>query len=472
VGDPIRAKDRYLGPAHEGRVTAPAQKTGVRVEAQHDDAFFDTLAEGLDDALGAGRKLLKRATSKQAREDAAFQSAFEETMEELVLDTGKKMVESSPYLRVLVAAGRVSVAFANGAGGAFLKRHEELTLDYDRLIDSLHDDYGPEDIKVMHQVTGYLASNTKELAPVLATGLAKAVDEIIDILFELATEAVTGALKDAAGQLSKQILRQTELGSWVNQTIAAAAKPIDEKALRIEKIVFGTSMQALLDQLPKSKTRDALTKVAGSVKGEKGTVDSRVLATVIQLGYTQAYEAYEKAVLGASGVAPGATFVGELKSFLKDSSHQLLASGLDVKLVEYEGSEIGVKGKEVLVPPVTYAALTSPARDPAEQRRFVQRDLELWGLIDAADLAIKTKQLQLAQRQRRAPEESRVALHNRYVDVIKDEVARQRALIDEVLNAIVREFGDDFKPCTTTTWLRLHEDAKLKASNYPLPSPL
>jgi hypothetical protein len=80
--------------------------------------------------------------------------------------------------------------------------------------------------------------------------------------------------------------------------------------------------------------------------------------------------------------------------------------------------------------------------------------------------------MQLAQHQRRAPEESRVALHNRYVDVINDEVARQRALIDEVLNAIVREFGDDFVSCTTTTWLRLHEDAVLVASNYPLPSPL
>jgi hypothetical protein len=423
IADASRAFQRGTGDeprGSRGGSIASAQKTsvgGVRPDRAAEDAkqssdqLFDLVKKG----IAVAGDSVKRYLTQDGREQAAFMEACREAMVELAKKEALGAVKKLPFAQIFITTAQLSKVFADAAGEALARANAKLA--YDTAVRNV---VGAREIdeqtyKQLRYLRSYLANNMGEVDDILRIAFAAVVEKLLTQLFEEAEQAVGAALKNVAGQLAKQLFRQNELLSVLDDFATDQANNIPKVRRNVERAAFHTALDAWVKLYCDKALAGKLAPVLSGIGGSE-PVHVAMLAAVLEILLDGSVEQYMRAV-------PVDDAWKEVRFSLLEAARALLLDARNASVMIKPGEKLSVSSDTVTVPRWLLQDLDSRYLPAAHPRLFRQRCREYEALV--ARLARAHRALH-AEFQREVFRADRRARRQASYYEIKDRIIRQR----------------------------------------------
>jgi hypothetical protein len=460
--------DRKTGTEHKR--TTPAHKTGVGEAVpprSADEGILPTLISGAEKGLDALSKAIGSYATQRGREEAAFGATLQKALAEAAKDTIKSqtvaLVEKAPLGKAILVTIRLADVFADGVGAAILQVHQQILKEQEDAFARLPAELDEQAIRDIRQsFSSYQLRAAQELPRVLGAGVVALADQAVKEILKGGINLVQKVVKDAIGQLTNQLLKQSEPFAIFSQAVREASESIPEARRRVESLSFSFAATTFIRQLSNERLRksfEGIQPLISAVGGKEENIDVAILSSIIQILVDKSFELYAKAV----GV-PEAR--GEVELALLEQARILVKrSGIPITLAS--GNTVVASLLSISVPQTLHADITRPPGDPTPEleARFRRRDREFIALVQGlrATLDAKAVLFQLRIDRRNLESERRVARGEEFIDVDKERMKLQNQLVDEanaarrrveqVRDIIVAEFGKTFARGTITIQL-------------------
>lgn len=461
--------------------TAPAHKTGVAEAVpppSGSEGALSALVGGFEKGLDALSKAI--GTYATQREDAAFSEVLRKTLEEAAKETIKSeavaLVEKAPLGKAILLTIRLSDAFADGIGKAIIEVNQQTLKDQEAAFARLPAELDEQAVRDINRLfRGYHARGTEQLPGVLGAGIVAVADQAVQELFRLGAKLSDRVVKDAVGQLARQLLKQSDPIALFSQAVREAVDSIPAGRRRVEGLAFSFAATTFIRQLSDERLRTRLKGIQPLINavGSEEKIDVAMLASIIQLIVDRSFELYAKAV-DVAGAGQ------EVRNALVEQARVLIKkTGIRIELAS--GNSVFASLTSITVPADFEAELKQPPGGPtAELRnRFVRRILEYDAFVEGlrATLDGRAAAAQLRVDRLNAESARRVARDQPPIDVDRERAKLQNALASDANAArtkaqqlrdlIVREFGQSFQGGTITLMLDLTIDRLLHPSEVP-----
>ena len=428
---------------YEYKRTAPTHKTGMSgLRSEESDRTFETLITGLEKGLDQTRKAFVRYATSKGRTEAEFYGAIQQTIEQLVIEETKNAVGEVPFGKAILMTFELSQEFATGVGEALYEVNKKLEREYDfsRLSSN---EVTERDNEIMLNMRRYQARATQELPDVLRKGLARVAEHLITALFKNAVETLKKVIKDVAGQIARQLIKQNDLIAIFNQAVVDAGNRIPVGRARVERLAFHFAASSFIGQLGDEALLERLKPILDATKS-KEPIAVALLRAVIQTLMYGSYESYARRVPVEYGWS-------DLRQLLIEQARILLVRSEQAGALIEPGPILEVKADDLLttrltIPNSILAELRRPPGGPtsAERNRFTYRHCEYDDLRDRLRLSLQAKARQYQRQIYRASEENRTEVWVRLSNQLVEERKRGWAQLAEVRKSIIREFGQYF----------------------------
>jgi hypothetical protein len=472
--DPGGTRNRPVGDQYSrvgGKYTgiAPAQKTGVSSAVRAKPAAeYGLLLEGLGKTLDASLTFFKKFKKQEKQgNDKEFSEALQETLkltlEEVALGQLKEAVLKVPFGNVLLTTIRYSEAFAKGVGEGLEKVNTGLGAAYDfgRLS---RGEMTERDIAIMQQVRRWLSNSAAALPDVLSRGLAGVAEQLIKDLFGGAQKQIGKVLKEAAGQIAKNLLEQNDVLAVFNAALEGAARDIPAARGKAERLTFHFAMNAFIAEFGSEGLAERIKSVLDGIKSP-APVGVAVLGGIIEVIMYGTAGEYAKATR-----LPADLGWGEIRQALIDKARELVIRNREQDIAVEAGDHLDVAPQRVVIPTPLFREVTREAGGPsaAEINRFNRRYDEYLAMRPKWKLALEALARQYQRQIYAAPEDDRYELRGK----LSGQLTRRRlefyAQKEQIAEQIIGEFGENFDHRNLRTWLNVGQ-LHLFIDDLPLP---
>jgi hypothetical protein len=362
-------------------------------------------AEELLNAAADGLANWKDSPSKE------LSDAIKESIEEAVLAAADDATDKIPLVKAFKVGVQLSLAFADGVGGALEQTNDELRRTYRpaELVGGGSDGLSDADVEALQSIRRWQLTNVQRVNGILEAG----VEAVVEKALSMALKWLTGTAVKAASGVAKQLV-----GEYLKQsgTEAVLADALDElrKKVPLERTAFYKKTLTLviglyvrqLDDPDLRKDLKPLTKLDPDKPVEK-----MILSTLAAL--------LVDPVAGKVDAGLRATITARAKKLVAE----LRADGQDV--VAGQGQTISASNKRVTLPQSVLTEIEhGPAAAEAEAARmFGDFVLDFTQMRDGTRTAARTLGLMrlrgLTTALRNDDQDQVAAIYNPYVDDLK-----------------------------------------------------
>src|SRR5258708_20636187 len=215
----------------------------VRAKKKEENWYAEPILKGLEEGLKFTEELLSKSHEKTSNPELS--KTAQEMLKKAMLQEGKDLAEKVPFGKAIVMTIELSGAFADGVGAELQRINEKLVAEYNP---PAAEEGSQQDIDNINNARHYLARATQELRPILVAGLGSVAKKAVEMLLEHGISMVSGMVKDAFGQISKQLIKEDDLVARYSDVTKIAADAVPEGHRKVLGVCFKSAASAFIGE--------------------------------------------------------------------------------------------------------------------------------------------------------------------------------------------------------------------------------